>query len=645
MAAIGLALGTSAQTLQYQPVKTMAASTITPIYIAAGDFNGDGKPDFAVPDYLGKTISIYLNQGGGSFAAPLTTTLAIGDTLGSILSGDLNEDGKTDLVVSTVAGDQAAIVLLSNGDGTFAAQPPIAGSFGFISGKVADFNGDKHADLFLGGNGSPYLYLGKGDGSFSQSSVGSAPSGSFTGTSAADFNGDGHLDGVLVEYGDPPGTLGHIDVFPGNASGSLGSAGTFQPARMGNPEEIDTADFNHDGKVDLLISASGAAFLAPGNGDGTFQFQTAEILGTYAGYNAPGAVNPDTPNVVTADLDENGSPDAILLDAALGQLSLLLNDGTGVFPDAYSTPYRFTLPVGSYHLAVADFNGDGLPDIVAVSKSSQAISLLLSMKEQTAVNLSGPAGPVIVGSPVNFTVSVAGGSKTPTGSIDLLDGNMQIGQQTLDSTGAATFSLTGLSAGDHDFTASYSGDPNHAAATSANVSQAISDFSASVTPSAQTVSAGSSVTYALTVTPEWGFTGTVTVSCDASPVNPNCNAGASSGQIVSGAITIPVVATIPAVSTAKARGPGGLVYASFLLGFWMFFRARAIRDGTAAWCVRIAPIVFASILMIGCGGGSKSNSTPPPSQVETIEFHVTGSQSGNPQAIASHTVTATLTIQ
>jgi hypothetical protein len=150
----------------------MSTGAVTPHYVAVGDFNADGKPDLAVPDYTGKTVSIYLNKGGANFDAPVVNTLSINSTVGAIVSGDFNEDGKADLAVGTFAGTQVVIVLLSNGDGTFVEQPPISGSFGFLSGKVADFNGDGHADLFLGGNGSPYLFLGKGDGSFTQGSVG-----------------------------------------------------------------------------------------------------------------------------------------------------------------------------------------------------------------------------------------------------------------------------------------------------------------------------------------------------------------------------------------------------------------------------------------------------------------------------------------
>jgi hypothetical protein len=106
-------------------------------------------------------------------------------------------------------------VLLSNGDGTFASQTPIPNATLFISGNVGDFNGDGLADLLLGGNGEPYLFLGKGDGTFTQQAI---PNGSFPGGYASkalgDFNGDKHLDAVRADSNDPGSQAGSIDYFP-----------------------------------------------------------------------------------------------------------------------------------------------------------------------------------------------------------------------------------------------------------------------------------------------------------------------------------------------------------------------------------------------------------------------------------------------
>ena len=289
---------THATTLKYQSPITLSTGTVTPNQFAIGDFNGDGKPDLAIPDQYGKTVSVYLNDGTGNFGAPIVTTLGIDDTVGGIVAGDVNEDGKVDLIVGTVAGDQVDIVLLGNGDGTFAAEPPIPGSFGFLSGLLADFNGDGHLDLFIGDNGQVSLYLGKGDGTFSSPIYPTGSGGAYFGTTAGDFNGDQKLDAVGANT-----TGSSIDFFPGNGQGSFGTSVLNIAPMLPSPQSLDSADFNQDGKLDLLVGFSSVAGVMFGNGDGTFQANLDQL--SIVPLDANGG---DSVNVVQADLDQDGIP-------------------------------------------------------------------------------------------------------------------------------------------------------------------------------------------------------------------------------------------------------------------------------------------------------------------------------------------------
>jgi hypothetical protein len=365
-----------ATTLKYQSPIILSTGTITPNQFAIGDFNGDGKPDLAIPDQDGKTVSIYLNQGDGAFSAPIVTTLAIDNTLGGIICGDVNEDGKADLVVGTVAGDQVAIVLLGNGDGTFVPQPPIPGSFGILSGQLADFNGDGHLDLFIGENGMAYFFLGKGDGAFSAPIYPGGSDGVYFGITAGDFNGDHKLDAVGANL------TGSMDFFPGNGQGSFGTSIRTVSPIISNPQSVDSADFNHDGKLDLLIGSSSIASVMFGNGDGTFQSDSDQLIVLYG--EQAGSTIIDSVNAVVADLNQDGSPDAVIIDGTSGLLTLVLNDGTGMFAGTISAPYSFQLPPNSYYVATADFNGDGLPDIVVSNEASKTMSILLSSADAIA---------------------------------------------------------------------------------------------------------------------------------------------------------------------------------------------------------------------------------------------------------------------
>jgi hypothetical protein len=629
-------------------VVTFSTGTSAPHYLGVGDFNGDGKPDLAVPDFSGTTISVYLTQKSGSFASPVVTNLPISNTLGAILSGDFNGDGKADLVVATVSGSQDAIVLLGNGDGTFAVQPPITGSFGFLSGKVADFNGDGHPDLLLGGDGSPYLFLGQGNGTFSQGSVGKGSSpGDYFGVSAGDFNGDKHLDGILTDLGQPGNQLGAIDFLPGDGSGALGNAVSYQPALIQNPESVDVADFNGDGKADLLVGGNGAAFVILGNGDGTFQIGNSQLIIIYAQNYVPGGANADEVLAIVADLNADGIPDAVVVNYTTGLLSLVVNDGTGKFPDALSTPYTLALAPESYAVATADFNGDGLPDIVVANTNAKTISVLLSIKVPTtpSITLTSSGNNLLVGTSLMLKAALSGGTPAATGTVSLLDGSSQIAQQSLDATGAATFNLSDLDAGVHSLSLTYAGDSNYASATSAVISQSVTDFQVTATPTSATVSAGSTANYTLTITPIAGFAGTVAVTCTGLPSLAACNAPSITVGSGVSAITTTVAVSTTASTSAVSRKPDGTAYACLLLSCFSFFHFVRSNKRVGKGLVRFLPIFLLALVFgaSGCGGGTSKPTIPgTPSGTSTMTITATVTQNG---VTVTHSATAVLVVQ
>jgi hypothetical protein len=628
---------THASSLAYQPIVNMSTGTITPHYFAVGDFDADGKPDLAVSDFTGTTVSIYLNKGGASFGSPVVTTLSITNTVGAMVSGDFNEDGKADLAVATFSGNQPVIVLLSNGDGTFAVQPPVSGSFGFLSGKVADFNGDGHADLFLGGNGSAYLFLGKGDGSFTQASIGkgSIP-GTYTGVSAGDFNGDKKLDGIAANLG--PSLLGSLDFFPGDGS-SLADATLFQIPLFQHPASIDAADLNNDGKLDLLLAGDGAAGGVLGNGDGTFQLATNQLIPIYAQDAGPPNAPADDVFVIAADLNQDGHPDAVVLNGTIGLLWLALNDGTGAFPPTLNTPYTYQFSAGSYSVAAADFNGDGLPDIVVSNANAKTVSFLLSVKSliKPTVALTSSAGSAIVGSALTFKAAITGGTAAASGTVSLLDGSTQIAQQTLDGSGSADFDLSNLGAGVHTLTLAYPGDTNYAAGTSASLNQSITDFQLAMGTTSQTVSAGSPASYPLTLTGVAGFTGNVTFSCSGLPALATCNAPTLTVSASTATETVTVNTT--ATTTAQGITPEGITYACLLLGCVSLY---GLKRRKHLWAV--LPLLLLSLTWgpIACGGSSKHTVPGTPSGTSTITVTATTVQNG---VTVTHASTATLIVQ
>jgi FG-GAP-like repeat/IPT/TIG domain len=257
------------------PGFTRVLDHLGPCSNLAGDFNGDGKPDLISCN--DSQIIILLGDGDGNFHALSAISNPSGITPIFLVTADLNNDGKTDLIgfASVNQLENQLVTLLGNGDGTF--QSPVLSPVAIENQRfpsaiaVGDFNADGRIDLavtFLasgvgGGPGDVEVFLGNGDGTLQSpivyplSNLGSSHP---NGLAVADFNNDGKLDLIAS------GNLNAISILLGNGDGSF-QAPTTVAAAGG---QLATADLNGDGKADLIVTGSAAVSVFLGNGDGTF---------------------------------------------------------------------------------------------------------------------------------------------------------------------------------------------------------------------------------------------------------------------------------------------------------------------------------------------------------------------------------------
>jgi hypothetical protein len=247
--------------------------------VAVADVNGDGKPDLLVASRCADSncdtngvVGVLLGNGDGTFQAAVTYSSGGWYAL-SVAVADVNGDGKPDLVVANHCASNncpngAVSVLLGNGDGTF--QTAVAyGSRGTgpFSVAVGDLNGDGKPDLVVAncgssgsecGNGNVGVLLGNGDGTF-QTAV-TYGSGGYLAYSVAvgDVNGDGKPDLLVANFCvDSNCTNGSVGVLLGNGDGTFQTAVTYGSGGI-EADSVAVADVNGDGKPDLLV-ANGCA--------------------------------------------------------------------------------------------------------------------------------------------------------------------------------------------------------------------------------------------------------------------------------------------------------------------------------------------------------------------------------------------------
>ncbi|MFI5114570.1 MAG: FG-GAP-like repeat-containing protein [Terriglobales bacterium] len=422
--------------------------------IAIGDLNKDGKNDIVITCYYGQVL-VYLNQGSGKFAVKgVVATLGRPSWLVTI--ADINGDKKPDLVVSDQYGE--VFTFYGKGTGLFTAGPvyPLqVGDAAPTNLVLADFNGDGALDLFKAGDQYKYglVMLGRGDGTFqSNQAYGWGFTGYGQNLVTADFNGDGFPD-VAFSYARYSGQPA-FGVMLGSSHGAL-AAPTYVTVGSTSclynlPEWVAAGDVNGDGKADIV------ATLTNYNTAGCANNQLAVLTGLGTGkFNKPvlysTGATAQSYEVFLADVNGDGKPDIVTSNAD-GTISVLLNKGTGTFGPAVLTSSLVGLgnPYGN-SLTVADFNGDGKADIAVAnygwnSSNGNGVFVLLGNGDGTfKAPITVTAAPQY-----SYTYALAAGDFNKDGKTDLLV--TITGQCPADAHGYAAYAFL-QGHGDGTFTA------------------------------------------------------------------------------------------------------------------------------------------------------------------------------------------------
>ena len=314
--------------------------------------------------------------------APSFTELVLpaGKGPGPIAVADLNRDGKPDILVANQQSENLS-VLLGDGKGHFLPSPHSPFPVGHLPNDIAigDFNGDGNLDLVIPNHQTPYVtvLLGDGKGGFRPAPHSPFATQSYPhphGAAAADFTGDGKLDVVIDSWGN-----NRVLLLPGDGAGNLIPPG--QPFAVGKRpyQRLRSADFNKDGKPDLVTTNLDGNNVTILLGDGKGGFHEAPGSPFPAGA-APWAI-------AIEDINRDGNPDLVVIPYApdvkdprqIG-VTILLGDGKGRFTTMPGSPLPLDGCQGPNGVATGDLNGDGFRDIVVSCAQSNSIVMFLGSR-------------------------------------------------------------------------------------------------------------------------------------------------------------------------------------------------------------------------------------------------------------------------
>jgi hypothetical protein len=394
-ALVGDAAGAGGAAISFAPGPPAPAGP-APASAAVADLNGDGKLDAVVGNGgYWNDVRILLGDGAGGFR-PHGSPVGVGAYPRALAIADFDGDRDADVAVATL-GAKLVKILLGDGSGGVAATGGSVAAGGEPVGLVhTDLNRDGNEDLVVPVWQNGYrltILLGDGAGGFAQPSAAEPSLGDGSGNNprisvvAADLTGDGKPDLAGTNS-----ALNQIWLWRGNGSGGFASRKTIHTGR--NPGPLAVGDFNGDGRSDLLAGMGKGTVTLLGDPTGAFR-QAGRPIVVRGG------------RVAVADFNGDAKTDFAVADGAANVVSVALGNGKGAFAPVRLSPFAAFAPAD---IVPGDFNGDGKTDLFTLSWVGEA---WWPAPRGTSVLLQTTAAPVVPAPLSHLPRGVVFSTRTP----------------------------------------------------------------------------------------------------------------------------------------------------------------------------------------------------------------------------------------
>ena len=368
----------------------------TPTSVAIGDIDGDGKSDMVIVNNYSNSVSVLLNTGSNgtvSFAPKVDFVTGIAPI--SVAIGDLNGDGKLDLVVVNNSGNSISVLRNTSSGGTIS----FATKVDIVTGQVysiciGDLDGDGRPDLVTNYVSNNRVVIWRNIGNINNINFTGVSTSTSTGTSPisiaiGDMDGDGKPDLITANnYGSGLGG-NSVSILRNTSSITFFSFAPKVDIGTGAaPQSVAIGDLNGDGKLDIAIANYG-------NNTVSLFANTSSIdtLGFAPKIDFTTGSNPT--QVTIGDINGDGKPDLATSNSGSNTVSILRNIGNSSTISFYNK-VDFTTSSSPNSVAIGDINGDGKPDLALANTGSNTVSVLSNNSQlPPTINTLGTLNPFI----------------------------------------------------------------------------------------------------------------------------------------------------------------------------------------------------------------------------------------------------------